>query len=112
MDVGNMCLGVAWRVSQENISLKSGLRLKETLGFRWDVADGALLKPAYFERDPYRTEGDDTNVKPIDFLQDCYAPHWKLWNDRIRNAHPLSIAFINPVSQSSLRDRQTFWLTQ
>lgn len=56
----------------------------------WDPESGYILVPDYFRSSP------SDPSRRVDFVEDYWRPHWRLYFDRIRSAHPEAIPFIQP----------------
>ncbi|KAK1220614.1 hypothetical protein PQX77_016563 [Marasmius sp. AFHP31] len=62
----------------------------------WDIETGFVMAPDYFRYCPQETLTADDTAPVVEFVADCWRPHWQLFSDRIRRAHPEAIMFIQP----------------
>ncbi|KAG7095601.1 hypothetical protein E1B28_006330 [Marasmius oreades] len=62
----------------------------------WDIETGFVMRPDYFRYIPQETLSAENPETSVEFVADYWRPHWQLFCDRIRRAHPESIMFIQP----------------
>ncbi|KAF9269480.1 glycoside hydrolase family 5 protein [Marasmius fiardii PR-910] len=62
----------------------------------WDIETGFVMRPDYFRYLPQETLATESTATVVEFVADYWRPHWQLFCERIRRAHPESIMFIQP----------------
>ncbi|ESK92278.1 glycoside hydrolase family 5 protein [Moniliophthora roreri MCA 2997] len=62
----------------------------------WDIETGFVMAPDYFRYIPQGHLSPDNLAPLVEFVADYWRPHWNIFCQRLRRAHPEAIMFIEP----------------